>query len=195
MTGYPVHNRGESRKPGRPPFAAKAPEVAREPARKPKAGEAVGRNGEILRRNRNYNDPFSLPEGFKEPGWSYQWCRHSCFGKEDRAEMLHMQDNGWRTVPNHRMGMDGKEDDGCIIRDGLILMERPAVLTEEAEAEEHAKAMQQWESSFKRVDSDVKGTTLGRTLRNMSRREGRVLAPDDVRPETKPALHQDIPQD
>jgi len=55
-----------------------------------------------------------------------------------------MLENGWRNVPAGRhKGMfmpEGTADDAPIVRDGLVLQERPIELTLEARAEEHAKA-------------------------------------------------------
>lgn len=154
-------------------------EVVREPVRTPKlgAGEAIGRNGEVLKRNRNFEDQFAVPDHWKEEGWSYQWNRQSVYGKEDRAEMLRMQDNGWRPVPASRFGTD--EDGDYIARDGLILMERPAALTRAAEEEELKKAEAQYTNSFSSVDSDLKQTVMSRTMKKRIRKEARI----EIRPE------------
>jgi hypothetical protein len=149
-------------------------EIAREPVRTPKLreGEVIGRNGEVLKRNRNFEDQFAIPDHWKEAGWSYQWNRRSVYGKEDRAEMLRMQDNGWRPVPAERFGI--QEDGNHIERDGLILMERPSSLTQAAEDEEYRKAMAQYSNSFNSVDSDASLPAMARTMRKQIRKEGRV---------------------
>jgi hypothetical protein len=100
-------------------------------------GEAVGRNGEVLRRNKNYDsDPFFIPEHLMEDGYTYQWNRASCYGKSD-AELIRMMDNGWRYVPlesriGKAIGNDGDKHNNYLERDGLVLMERPSSLTQEA---------------------------------------------------------------
>ncbi len=102
-----------------------------------RSGEVRGRGGEILARNNRNNDgidQFDVPAHMREKGWSLQWVRHSCYGKEDAQNVhIHME-NGWRPVPANRW--DGhfhpKGHQGGIIRDGMILMERPETLTDQA---------------------------------------------------------------
>lgn len=132
----------------------KAPVQAREPVRKLKPGEVLGRNGEVLARHKNFDDPYVVPEHLKEDGWTYQWCRQSTYGKEDRAEQLRMQDNGWRPVPPSRFGHNDTGD--YVVRDGLVLMERPVELTEAARSEEAKKAKTQYLRALSRTDTDVK---------------------------------------
>lgn len=116
-----------------PPGQVHAP--AHEPLR-PELREVRGRNGEILRRNNRADpvDQFELPRHMMEKGWSYQWVRAESLGKADPANLSAHQENGWRPVPADRCPgyfhpLDYK---GAITRDGLILMERPQSLTDEA---------------------------------------------------------------
>jgi len=107
---------------------------------------AVGRDGEVLTRKRTVSsDIFHIPEQLVPDGWTYQWNVLEVFNQPQTAQRLAMQENGWRPVPSSRhpgMFMPvGYE--GPIIRDGLQLEERPAIMTEEAKQEELRKAKKQ----------------------------------------------------
>jgi hypothetical protein len=154
-------------------------EAKREPARAPareqvrtpvlKAGEFLGRNGEILSRTKDYEDAFDVPLHMREVGWSYQWNRMSVYGKEDTAEMRRMQANGWRPIPAERFGETG--DTSFVEREGLILMERPKGMTELAEKEEERKAATQYLGSFTNVDLGEHVPAMARTMQKRMARE------------------------
>lgn len=102
-----------------------------------RSGEVRGRNGEILTRNNRSNDvadQFDLPLHMQEKGWSYQWVRATCYGKPDPQNVHVHEENGWRAVPSNRWPghFHPPEFKGAVTREGLILMERPAVLTQQA---------------------------------------------------------------
>lgn len=131
---------------------ASAPEPvakARTPMRSPKTGrsQAVGRNGEVLSRQRTQTgDIFEIPRSLIPDGWDYQWCAVSVTGNTEILldQNLMMAENGWRPVPAERypgrfMPVGHK---GSIVRGGQMLMERPLVLSEEARAEDIKAAHQ-----------------------------------------------------
>jgi hypothetical protein len=128
--------------------AEKAARQAREQVRdvvRPGRAVAVGRDGQPLHRKRdNTENPFYVPEELKERGWDYQWNRVSVLGKEDGSAMINDSENGWTSVPSDRDGFAGRfmaaGHKGAIIRDGLMLCERPASLSEEARAEDRYNA-------------------------------------------------------
>lgn len=112
--------------------------------------EVLGRGGEVLRRTTTQvGDEFDVPESAKEPDWDYQWNAVSVAGDSDIA--LHMlqefEANGWRAVPSSRFPgrfmRTGTPGEAAIVRKGLMLMERPKVLSEEARQEEYRKAVGQ----------------------------------------------------
>lgn len=123
-------------------------EPARVPVRTVASGrvEAIGRDGKPISRKRSaggdifHVDPRIIPEG-----WDYQWNPYTVLGETQAASQVAMAEAGWRPVPAERHpGMfmiDGTK--GPIIRDGLMLEERPMILTEEARAEERKKARDQ----------------------------------------------------
>ena len=119
--------------PSRPAHAA----VHQAPRPELRSGEVRGRNGEILARNNRTNDvadQFDLPLHMQEKGWSYQWVRASCHGKPDPQNVHVHEENGWRAVPSNRWPghFHPAGFQGAVTREGMILMERPAVVTEQA---------------------------------------------------------------
>jgi hypothetical protein len=111
-----------------------------------KPGKARGRNGEILSRNKDLDDPRNVPEHLKEDGWTYQWNRCECFGKPDPQEINRMMNNGWRYVkPDSKLGrIYGVTGADFIEIGGLVLMERPKSLTDEAIEEDMEKTGRQY---------------------------------------------------
>ncbi len=129
-------------------IAGRAPlrEPVHQPAR-PGILEARGRNGEILSRSNRADpvDQFELPREMIEKGWSYQWVRKSCYNKDDPANLTNHHMNAWRPVPATRCPGHFHAHDytGAIERDGLVLMERPTSLDDEARRDDLAKARRQ----------------------------------------------------
>ena len=87
-------------------------------------------------------DPAAIPEGM-----SYEWRRVTYAGKEDVRHQARAHRRHWTPVPKKRhpeiVGREAAEKDaeGAIIVDGLMLMERPSLITKEAAnlREERAK--------------------------------------------------------
>ena len=71
-------------------------------------------------------DNIEIPEG-----WTYEWKRQTVYGKADPAYDTKLARTGWETVPADRHPhMMPKGHRGEISRDGLVLMERPKVVTD-----------------------------------------------------------------
>lgn len=104
-------------------------------------GEYRGRDGEILRRpaTKFGANPFDVPDDVKEDGWSYQWVRYSCYGNTDYSELSTMKRAGWREVhPDALNGYFREETpsgQNHILKEGLVLVERPEGMTRDAIAE------------------------------------------------------------
>lgn len=151
--------------------------------------EVVGRNGEILARRKISENPFDVPERFKDPNWDMQWVRTECYGKSDPANVANYQDTGWRPVPASRMPgyLGAKEDsDASIEYGGLMLMERPMVLTEEAREEARAEASRQvlQQQQHFRLSSDALPKGFDQAGATVKR--GRAVPTDpSLRPELK----------
>ncbi len=125
---------------------AQSRKVQRSEVRESIRPEIRGRDGQILTRRPTGTsaNQFHVPESLMEAGWSMQWVRAECLGKADPANITDHMENGWTPVPASRKGFSeffrtgGAEH---IEREGLILMERPVQLTEQALAEDYAAAM------------------------------------------------------
>ena len=80
-------------------------------------------------------DRFSIDQRMIPDGWSYEWKRKTLWGKEDPAHDVELSRLGWEPVPATRHPeLMPKGNYQTIERDGMILMERPKVLTDEAHA-------------------------------------------------------------
>lgn len=117
-----------------------------EPREELREGEFYGREGQIVRRTKYLDDPFNVPDEYKEPGWSYQWNRMTCYGAQDVREMNTMLANGWTYVsPDSPIGrLYHCADKDYIEVDGLVLMERPQGLTDAALEEMRMKTSAQY---------------------------------------------------
>jgi hypothetical protein len=112
------------------------------PRKEDVALRAAARSGPVRERKRKggqLNDPFRVDN--IPPGISYEWKRATVYGKSDPSYDILMREQGWEPVDSSRhpeLVADGHT--GAIVRDGLILMERPIELTREAQAEDRAAA-------------------------------------------------------
>lgn len=107
--------------------------------------EAIGRDGQVLSRTTILaTDQFEVPKHLWPKGWDYQWNTISVHGNADIARNMvnHMQQQGWAAVPAERYAgtLLPKNAKGAIVRDGMILEERPTSLGDEARAEDLANA-------------------------------------------------------
>lgn len=182
----------EGRKPVRTP--------AKEGPVKLRANEYRGRNGEILTREKVHGaNKFDFPDNIKEPGWSYQWIRHTVYGDASHSELPLMRRNGWREVPPDALKGYFKDmvNDGaaCIEMDGMVLMERPEGMTRDAQQEQLNEANRQYAaSSIDKIYDDQARSKMPagiepwlqeiRDDRNRARYE---RAPDDWAPQHAPA--------
>jgi len=87
-----------------------------------------------------YIDPRIIPEG-----WSYEWKMNTVLGQPNPAYQVQLQRMGWDCVPaeRHPEMMPVGDKHAIIERKGMVLMERPADLTEEAKNIEKRRARQQ----------------------------------------------------
>lgn len=107
---------------------------------------AIGRDGKPMWRQSvpgNGTDQFAAAASYAPQGWVYEWKRHSIYNSPQTTYQSTIQRVGrWSPVPADRHpGVFGPPDmKGSIIHDGLILMERPWALHEEAKNEEKRTA-------------------------------------------------------
>lgn len=109
-------------------------------------------------------DKFHVDAHLIPEGWSYEWKRISVLGAEvkiarDPSYEQHMAENAWEPVPASRHpGLMPEGSSGAIIRDGLMLMERPMALTLEARAEDRQMAREQVQVKEQQLSSTPSGT-------------------------------------
>lgn len=121
-----------------------------------RAGEHLGRNGEILKRVPfKGGNKFDIPDDVKEPGWSYQWIRHSIYNSTDHSEVAQMKRAGWREVHPDALGgyfrEQTPEGQNCIIDEGLVLVERPMTMTIEAQQEQVENANRHYRAQIHKI--------------------------------------------
>jgi hypothetical protein len=159
-------------------------------------GQVFGRDGEILARNKNFEETYSIPDHLKEKGWSYQWNRMTYYGKDDVPEMTRMMDNGWRYVkPDSDIGKSygmTTGDKDYIEIGGLVLMERPQSLTDEALEESRMRTAAQYDSLMGK-SNDLSVPDGFRKFPKRVARGARERIPSDMKPKLNPAV--DIPDD
>lgn len=89
-------------------------------------------------------DPFMVPAAIlaKYPHLSFQWANYEVAGRPDHQQRQFEQAQGWRAVPHSMMpGVFAPAGaPGVVIVKDMVLMERPAHLTNEARMEEIARA-------------------------------------------------------
>jgi|WetSurMetagenome_2_1015567.scaffolds.fasta_scaffold170985_3 hypothetical protein len=174
-----------------PPKGTPAREVARENPPALKKGQYYGRGGKILTRERptSYN-LFDFPESVKEEGWSYQWCRTATLNNSDgdHNEIPLMTRAGWEPVkPDQLNGYFLNENKGrdCIVRDGLMLMERPQEMTDDARREAKGAADAAFQRGLGHISDDMYSLPTGFVYdRNAVQvnRDRYEAAPDDLKP-------------
>lgn len=110
------------------------------------------------------NDEFFIELGIIPDGWSYEWKARTILGAEDPAHQVALARKGWEIVPASRhpelmpMGYKGVE----ITRKGMVLMERPMEITQEAQNASLRKARMQMRDKEAQL-TQAKGGEFDRT--------------------------------
>lgn len=118
------------------------PETTEESPRERAARRAAELRGHDNSVGDDGSDEFFIEPGIIPDGWSYEWKTRTILGAEDPAHQVALARKGWEVVPAKRhpelmpMGYTGAE----ITRKGMVLMERPLEITEEARQMEIRKA-------------------------------------------------------
>jgi len=76
-----------------------------------------------------YVNPSDIPDG-----WSYEWKRRTVLGQEDPGYNVAIARAGWEPVPasRHPAYMPAGSSGAVIERKGMVLMERPKEITDDA---------------------------------------------------------------
>jgi hypothetical protein len=121
-------------------------------------------------------DKFYIPLDLIPEGWAYEWKRNSVIGQENPFYMAEMRRKGWEPVPSARhpeLMAYGYSGD-YIEREGLILMERPAVFVKEARAKESREARDAVLAKERAMSAAPKGE-FDRQVLSHSRTHGRAV--------------------
>jgi len=139
----------EKRGPGRPRMTESAirPGIRMEPIR-----ERKRKGGQVA--DKFHIDPSQIPAGM-----SYEWKRATVYGASDPYYDVQMREQGWEPVQAERHPeLVASGTTGSIVRDGLILMERPVELTEEARSEDYASAIEPVHTMKQKIGEAPAGT-------------------------------------
>jgi hypothetical protein len=110
-------------------------------------------------------DIYYIPVEEIPEGSSYEWKRWSVVGAEDPFYIAQMREQGWEPVDpkRHPNWLPPGYNQPFIIKGGMILMERPIELTEEARAEQKVLARRQVREAEARL-----GRTPGNTHQRLA---------------------------
>lgn len=123
-------SRAASRDPKpRPKLDSTSSSLARAEARLREIRESLPEGGAL-------RDKFWAPEA--PAGWTYEWKVRTVMNEEQSSYIVELARNGWEAVPlsRHPDMMPANWKGETIEVEGLVLMERPSVLTEEDRAAE-----------------------------------------------------------
>ncbi len=97
-------------------------------------------------------DQFHIDPRMIPPGMSWEWKAENIVGKPNTTRMTRYKINHWTEVPQDRYP-------GLVTRkEGMVLMERPAYLTEESTKRQFKKAQQQARQVGARIAETPDGT-------------------------------------
>lgn len=118
----------------------------------------------LQRRRKSTENPFDLDAAImadaQARGVTLEWKRYSCFNKPDTRHMVALRDNHWTPVPAKQYPdmMPPDQQSGNIEHDGMVLMERPSYLTDEARQEDYANARDAVETKEAQMGQTPYGT-------------------------------------
>ena len=101
-----------------------------------------------------YIDPNDIPDG-----WDYEWKARFVMNQEQATHILALRRAGWEEVPTsrHPSYMPMNSDAPYIERKGMVLMERPKEITDDARARELRKARLQVRHKEEQLNSAAGG--------------------------------------
>ena len=114
-------------------------------------------------------------------GFDYQWKMRTVMGEEFHSYQVELMRNGWEPVPlnRHPELMPNGWQGETIEVEGLVLMERPKVFTDEARAEEARSAREAVMVKEAQL-RDGRGSDLGkREVHRFSKSRGPIAIPDN----------------
>lgn len=108
-------------------------------------------------------DEFFVPSQIIPEGWTYEWKRKLLLGQEDPTYTVQLARMGWEAVPlnrdrDHMAMMPPTWPHNTIERKGMILMERPTEVVEEARSIELRRARDQVRAKEAQLAGTPEGT-------------------------------------
>ena len=106
------------------------------------------------------HDEFYIPKDVVPDGWTYEWKRRLLLGQEDPSYQVALAQQGWDPVParRHPEMMPTNWKGETIERKGLILMERPTDIVDEARRIEYMRARKQVRDKEAQLSGTPEGT-------------------------------------
>lgn len=114
-------------------------------------------------------------------GWDYQWKMRTCMGEEFHSYQVELARNGWEPVPLNRhpelmpQGWSGE----TIEVEGLVLMERPKVFTDEAREMEARSAREAVMTKEAQLRDGRAGDLGPREVHRFSKSRSPIAVPAD----------------
>ncbi len=141
-----------------PPRPSMRPDMKEDSPRSRAAKRAAEIRGNLGGGIDEGTDEFAAPPA--PDGWTYEWKRHTTYGKEDPAYQVQLAHEGWEPVPTvrHPHMMPGGKGYELIERKGMVLMERPAEITNEVRSIELRRARQQVRMKEQQLATAPEGT-------------------------------------
>jgi hypothetical protein len=151
------------RGPGRPPLRPESPRTSLRDRLRASAPKTLENLTE---------DKFAVPGAERHEGVSLQWKRYSVKGEQDPYYIAALRQNGWEPMQAEDFPDLPNDGSGSIIKEGMILMGRPAELTRQAEAMLETRAKKQIHDqkvqvglapngTMPRVNQDMRGQRMG----------------------------------
>lgn len=104
-------------------------------------------------------DKYRIDLAIIPDGWSYEWKTFTVLGKENPSYQVSLAHKGWEAVPRtrHPELMPANHRGETIEREGMILMERPLEITQEAQQREKRAAREQVRSKEQQLNGAPTG--------------------------------------
>lgn len=117
-------------------------------------------------------DEFYVPPDYIPDGWTYEWKAYSVMNEIQSSHIRELERKGWSFVPASRHpDMVAIGDTGnMVLRKGLVLMERPSEIVEEARAIERRRASDQ----VRAKEAQLAGTPEGTMTRDHAKAKPQI---------------------
>lgn len=147
--------------------ASQSPQVPAKPTREEDPRARAARRAMELREQASSDDdgevylgPFYIDPRIIPDGWSYEWKTYTVLGKENPSYQVSMAHKGWEAVPRSRHPhlMPHNHQGETIEREGMMLMERPLEITQEAKARDLRVARAQVRGKEEQLGGSPPGT-------------------------------------